>query len=91
MKRVIFLTLAFCLVGCTTVKNQYNTAANTYKKMDHDRDYLHPENFVAERVHIPEGLSDKSFEDFYSVPTVASKSSNTVPSVKPPEENTLKG
>lgn len=91
MKRVLVLTLAFCLVGCSTVKNQYHTAASTYKRMDHDRDYLHPENFVAERVHVPDGLSDKSFEDFYSVPTVASKSTDTVPSVNPPEDSTLKG
>lgn len=85
MKKLILLTLLLCLVGCNTVKNQYQTVHSHYKKMDHDRDYLHPENYLAERVHIPKGLTDQKFEDKYKVPTIASKSTTEeIPSVKPP-------
>ena len=91
MKKLFLLFISIFLVSCTTVKNQYHTVHNQYKKMDHERDYLHPENYVAERVHIPKGLSDKELKDMYSVPTIASKSSEKIPSLKPPVGEPMKG
>lgn len=91
MKKLILLCCSIFLVSCTTVKNQYHTVQNRYKKMDHDRDYLHPENYMAERVHVPKGLSDDALKDMYKVPTIASKSSQTVPSIKPPTTESING
>ncbi len=84
MKKVIIIMLSLLIVGCTTVHEKYRSAVNKYGKLDHDRDYLHTENYVAERVTVPNGLSDTRFEDKFTVPLSASSSTGNIPSETPP-------
>lgn len=87
MKKIFLILLSVFLVSCSTVHQQYRTALNKYGKFNHEQDYLQSDNYIAQRISVPNELNATRFEDKFTVPLTSSNSQGSVPSDLPPVQS----